>query len=177
MALKGNNMTEAETKQLKEALMSPAMKKLVADWLVTKAKAQALRESVDGVYAKIMTEVPAYATLDKGERIYDHRELYLCADDELCARIYDLADKREKAAGIKPADMHPDHCPALTAEYDLIQIEHEIADLSGSPVGITVDRLLCDGLETYRKWIDLVVGGALALDGSINSVRSGKATT
>jgi hypothetical protein len=144
---------------MKQTIESPVMHSLVNSYLLQRAYTEITREQVDLVYAAILNEIPAYATLDQtNERITKSSDLYLCEDNELCARIYDEADKRLKAAGIKPQDMHHDYCPALVAEDELRKIVRVLVDTSGKPMGVSADRLLCTGMKQYDKWVDLVIG-------------------
>lgn len=125
----------------------------------------------------ILEEMPAYVTLEHrraanyGERIYNVKELYLCTDDELCKRIYAEANRRERAAGLKPDSMLDDYCPALVAESDLRTIEREIIKAAGGPLGVTLDNvfLVPDG---WDRFVNLVVGAIVHHPNFINPLET-----
>jgi len=158
-----------DTKTIEKSINTPAVHKLVRAYLLARTFYEVTKEKVDAVYAEIMEEIPVYSDAKhrvqrggKVERIYDHEKLYLTDDDEACRRIWDEADKRLRAAGIKPDNMETDHCPALVARSELSKIQGALIDEAGKGMEITVDRLLSAGLDIYNKFIDLVVGATLA---------------
>lgn len=153
-------------KQTQQAIDTPIMHSLVNSYLLQKAYTDITRAEVDKMYNQLLQDIPTYCTskwrkmgVEGIDRITDHNKLYLAGDAE-CEVIYTEADKRLKEAGIKPVDMERDYCPALVAEDELRKIARMIADESCAPLGISADKLLCskDGLENYKKWIELVVG-------------------
>jgi len=159
---------EMQLENIHTAIDNPTVKSLVSTYLLALAYAEMMRGKVDEVYLSILTETPVYADgqqNETGERIYKAKDLYLCSDDGLCQQIYAEADRRLRTAGIKPSDMSDEHCPALVAETDLSNIGRELIDVSGIPLGVTHDDIMCgaDGLENRQKWIDLVVGAVISL--------------
>lgn len=135
------------------------VKALVSAYLLARAYAELTRERVNTIYREILTQCPVYADRT-GDQIFSPDKLYLCSDDALVRDARDEANKRERASGIKPADMPDDYCPALVAESLLSDVESCLIDASGAAFGITNKKVLCarDGLAKRQKWIDLVVG-------------------
>ena len=89
-------------------------------------------------------------------RITDPRFTYLMGDDDF-ARY----DAHMQAAHRADGYTQPDgHCPALIAERICTETEWELIAEAGRHFGITNDNLLCSGLETRAKFIDLVVSMA-----------------
>ena len=163
--------------QLDQAINTGEVIALATSLLMAKAHAEILTKKVDAVYLQILKDIPLYAddrgpehrTGRSGQRIMDHNKMYLAYDDdgapETCARIYAEADKRLKAAGIKPASMGDEFCPALIAESKVREIRRRLADAVGAPLGTGADDLLCspDGLALYEKFTDLICGAVTKL--------------
>lgn len=133
------------------------VKSYVRAYLLARTHAQLTRARVNATYREILTECPVYAT-DTGRPILDPGHLYLSDSEAHVRDAYDEADKRLRAAGVKPANMPVDHCPALVAEHLQINIERQLIEAAGRPLGITNDGLLSLGLDDRQKFIDLVVG-------------------
>lgn len=153
--------------QLKKVFSSEAVKNAVADYLVKRTFAEVTKGLVDPVLNQIVAELKPRANLraiqhGRDELITDHEHLYLCEDEALFQHYLDLADERLKAAGIKPADMERDWCPYLVAKHELVKAEWALIDATGAPFGISTDSPLYG--ENRQKWLDLVVGAALALE-------------
>lgn len=147
------------TKHTIKDIDTPAVHSMVRAYLMARTFAECQRERVDEIHLAILTECPIYADMrDGGEAITRSKDLYLTTDEAACQDFYAEADARLRKAGIKPADMPRDHCPALVAENLLRKIERELIDVSGKPFGVTADKLLCarNGLENWKQWVDLV---------------------
>lgn len=138
-------------------VLTPALVSAVNAYLLARAAAETMRERVDAIERQILTESPIYADKADGRPILDGRELYLSSDEDAFQDYLIECDKRERAAGLKPADMPRDYCPALVLEDLQRKAERLIVETGGKPFGFTVDRLLCAGLDTYREFIDLTV--------------------
>jgi hypothetical protein len=135
-----------------------------------------VREKVDEIQRQALLDIPIFVS-DKweraGQRIADPEMIYLAAGD--LQAYYSECDKRERAAGIKPAEMAFDYCPALVAERDQTKAEwlviKEMARILGEikPEEMS-DRLLCakNGLETRQRFIDLTVGLVVNLPDFVN---------
>lgn len=149
-------------KQLRKAIDTPEVHDLVNAWLLQKTYAVTTREHVDKVYADVLREIEV---LSNGKyrqpvfRILENKDLYMSDDTDTLEKIYAEVDRRLKAANVKPAEMVVDFCPALVAEHELSKIEHLLADTTGKPLGVSSEKLLCsrNGLDNYKKWIELVV--------------------
>jgi hypothetical protein len=148
------------------AFLTPALTSYVSAYLMSRAYAETMRQRVDAIERAILTECPIYADTDRRcstgtpEQIFSGKDLWLCSDEALCADFYAEANKRERAAGLKPDSMPDDHCPALVAEHLQLQMEWKLIDESGRPFGVNSGNIMCcsNGLENRQKWIDLVVG-------------------
>lgn len=136
----------------------PAVHSLVSAYLMARAYAETMRASVDMIHGQILAECPIMEDKRDGAPITASKDLYLSSDDAACADFYAEANKRLRAANLKPADMPDEHCPALVAEHLLTRIERELIDESGKAFDVTADKLICAprGLENWKKWIDLV---------------------
>lgn len=158
---------------MKRIFDNPDLHILVGSFLLQKAFTEMMQDKVDSVYEQILIDIPIFDDTcirfkdserlknHPRTRIYNHHHMYLSEDELTCNKIYDEADKRLKALGIKPESMGRDYCPALVAESDLMDLEHRIIELTGNPFGVTVNNLLYGGMEKYDKWIDLVIGAVV----------------
>ena len=123
---------------------------------------------------KERARVDAYARALLAEKVYmvrkEFREGRRAGDARITEpnRAY-LMDDREflefdaKMQAFHRADGYtqPDgHCPALIAERICTETEWALIEEAGRHFGITNDDLLCSGLETRAKFINLVVGMA-----------------
>lgn len=145
-------------------IVTPAVKSLVSAYLLARTYAEVQRERVDEIHLAILTECPILDD-ETGEPLLRSKDLYRTDNEALCADFYAEADKRLREAGIKPASMPTEFCPALVAEHELVKIERMLIDESGKPLGVDHNKLLCarHGMENWRKWIDLVVGLIVSL--------------
>ena len=161
-----NNITSKELIKLydREDLFS-----LANSWLNLKAYAEITREEIDKIYNGVLAEFPMYATNGgrlhgDGSRITNHNHTYLCEDENILDEYYSLCDAAARAAGIKPADMDRDHCPALVAEDDLRKIEHAIWDITLPILGINREKLFHykDGKFAYEEFNRLTLGAIIS---------------
>lgn len=151
---------------IKTAVMTPAVKTLVSTYLLARIYADIKREEVNVIHTQILQDIEIHAnTYGRTERLFKMNDLYMCNDDTLCAKIYAEADKRLKAAGIKPADMDSDYCPALTAEHDLVKIEWLILEETAPPLGIDPASLYGKNRE---QWLHLVISAVINAPDFIN---------
>lgn len=148
-------MTTLDT--VKKAVITPEVFSLVGSYLLARTHAELMREQVDKIMAEVLENYPIYSTPRRGEeskRIYQGRYLYLSEDDKACNRAYELFDKAERAAGLKPDDMPVTHCPALVAELLLSDVERAILEIVAPALGLDVDLIYGD---TRKKMLDLIV--------------------
>jgi hypothetical protein len=150
-------------------ICTPEVLALVAKYLVARAFAEVTREAVDEIARAVLSDVALYNDRhadpdNEPARIIDPQRTYLSADNAALKRYWRECDRRERKAGIKPATMPADYCPALVAEDELRLIKRALIDASGKPWGIDTDRILQgrDGLANLEKWLDLVTGLAFA---------------
>ena len=169
-----NNTLVLNVQNMNKVVNTPSVKTLVASYLMQRAFTEIIRERVNAVYTEILNEIPIFEDMRdnsprfaNGERtrILNHNYLYLSEDEEAVQKIYDEMDSRLKKLQIKPENMEHDYCPALVEEEKLRDIEHLIIKETGNPFGVTVNKLVCggNGLENYKKWIDLIVGAIVSL--------------
>jgi hypothetical protein len=146
------------------AFATPEVKSYVSAYLLARAYAETVRAQVDAIALEILTECPILDS-ETGEPLTQSKQLYRSTDEAACADFYAEANIRERHAGIKPPEMPNEHCPALVAENLVIQLSRCLIEASGRPLGVTPDKLLCagDGLATWKRWIDLVVGLIVSL--------------
>lgn len=137
---------------------TPEILSLVHDYIRARAMAATQEERVKPIRAKILEEYPVFADLDEGQRITDFFDLYLTSDNDTCEKIYAAYDAELRQCGIKPQNMDAGKCPALVAKHILTKAESALIDGSGKPFGVSAHKILCtdNGMETWKKWIDLV---------------------
>lgn len=157
-------------KQIQKELNNPVLFSYMNSYLNLQAHATLLRQKVDEISAGVLAEVPMfndrYPELPEyGERVTVGRQTYLSGDEAAFQRYLDLCDERERAAGIKPADMDRDHCPASTVETQLSDIRREIEKITLPIFDLTEDSLWhYDGKTKeffYQKWIKLMIGAVV----------------
>ena len=152
---------------------TPTVKSLVNSYLMLRVLAESLREQVDEVYLAVLTETPVYEDRT-GEPILNSEHLYLCTDDAAVKRTWAETTKRLRAAGIHPADMDDEKCPALVAERDQIKIEWLLIDEAGKPFGISCERM--NNLEQRAEFLRLITGLVMGLPDFVNPITKAKMT-
>lgn len=167
--------------------MPEPLRAAVRAYLLARACAETTRARVDEVQRAILAEshwhvAPEWRerTTRRGglERITDPGLAYLLSAEDQ-ARYCAECDRRTRAAGLKPASMPDEHCPALVAEELQRQATALMIDLAAPFVGFREDkpgemhhRLLCAGLDKRREFVDLLVKLALATPGFESTVRA-----
>jgi len=136
--------------------ITPTIKSCVNSYLIAKVFAETMREKVNKVHREILTERPIYADKDDGRQIFESKYLYLCSDENLCEDFFREANIRLRKAGLKPPKMGDEFCPALVAERLLTEAEHALIEATREIFrDVTVYKLLCHGLDSFHKYIDL----------------------
>jgi len=135
-------------------------KSLVNAYLMARAFSETMTEKVEEIQKEILEECPIFEnTYGRSAKIVNFDKLYMHEGD--VTDLYNESDIRTRAAGLKPADMEKDYCPALVAKSLLSDIENKLIEASGRPFKVTNNGLLCSGngkgLENRQKWIDLIV--------------------
>ena len=157
-----------DTTKLTAASVAAQLRPAVDAVLVAMAHAQLMREKVDAIQREILAECPLTPgelalKLGEPEPITDPKEVYLCEDAAQLEDYYAECDKRERAAGLKPADMEKEHCPALVAENIQMEAEHLMLDTFAELIKfegggkLFRHRLLCRGLDEFNRAKDLCI--------------------
>lgn len=131
----------------------------VQNYLTARMLYEAKRAEVQPIERQILSERVLMATLccertgRPPHRITDPKDLFLCEDEAACREFYAECNRRERAAGVKPADMPDDHCPQSVAQMLKIEAENVLIDEAGRTQGIDSSML---HLENREKYLDLV---------------------
>lgn len=134
------------------------------------AYAQTMREQVDKIQRQVLKEVPLYDDLiaehnhTERHRITDPKDTYLSKDDAAFQRYVMECSNRERAAGLKPATMPDEYCPALVAEDLQRKAERVLLDSGGSLFGISADDMVQP--EHWREGLRLMLGASLKEPGA-----------
>ena len=156
------------TSNLTAASVAAQLRPAVDAVLVAMAHAKLMREKVDAIKREILAECPLTPgdlalKMGKSEPITDPKEVYLCEDAAQLEDYYAESDKRERAAGFKPADMEKEYCPALVAENIQMEAEHLMLDTFAELIKfegggkLFRHRLLCRGMDEYNRAKDLCI--------------------
>lgn len=161
---------EVRTKLTQEDV-SPGLRSSVNAYLMARARAEVIGERVEAVYKEVLEIHPLYADLEaerKGngepKRIFESKMMYLSTDEETVKEVYAEANATLLDRGIKPPNMPEDHCPACVAEVLQTKAEHLIIENAAEMLKVGIDaeqfrhKLLCLGLDEYRRFINLCVG-------------------
>jgi len=154
--------------------VTPAVKSAACAVFMARAYAETIRASVTEIETAILAETPLYVSDKKRharepERITDPSLVWLCDLDSAEYRDH-LAEtqKRVRAAGLTPDDMPDDYCPACVAECVQRDAEHLLIEAAAEMLGAPDPKafrhkLLCSGMQKYRKFIDLLCGLVVSL--------------
>lgn len=140
--------------------------RLVGDLLAKTVLADFVTELVTDVQRQILADYPMYIDAERFKtdyaRIIDPRQTYLASDAQM--RTYcNLCDLRLRAAGLKPADMGDEYCPALVSQHERTKAEWALFEYFCPVLGI--EKTGPSRLEDRAKLIELLVGMVLALEG------------
>ena len=160
--------------KLTEQDVTQDVKSSVSAYLLARAYAETMRAAVDKIEREILTECPLTNGLEiehgqPKEDITEPKYVYLCTDEDMLKDYYSETNKRLRAANLKPDTMQDDYCPALVAEELQRETERLVIGAGTEMMGLEFDgkemchRLLCKGLDTYQKFIDLLVGLVVSL--------------
>lgn len=137
----------------------------VRAYLLATTNAELMREKVDTIAAEVLQngkyfeeEKTRRGVVRGGDRITEPKNAWLM-DDKSFKSYHAEMDKRERAAGIKPAEMDYDFCPALIAEDIQRKAVRIIIDLAGE-IFEADDwgySLLCAGGNKYDEFLELTV--------------------
>ena len=155
-------------KHLTPASVTQDVMSAVSAYLLARCHAEVMRSSVDEIARAVLAECPLTNGLEveHGEparEIADPKDAWLCTDEPVYADYLAECNKRERAAGLKPASVPDEHCPALVAEEVQREAESLVLATAAGMLDMGIDgkelnhRLLCKGLDTRREFIDLIV--------------------
>lgn len=119
-----------------------------------------LKERVKQVSDGVLADYPVYRDKGRraGERLLDSDVSYLMSEDAFRS-YYAVVTLRLLEAGLKPAGMPEEHCPALAAESALFAAEKTLIRMFAEPVGL--DEKAMYG-EKRAKFLDLCLKLVLA---------------
>lgn len=126
--------------------------------LLATAHAQLQRERMDALDRELLAERAWMTDLnlpphEPSKRITEPKDTWLMSDAD-GKNYHAERQRRIDAMGYRLPD---GHCPALTAEHIQRQAERVLVDLAAPLFGMDADKLLCAGLENYRKFIALTM--------------------
>lgn len=161
-------MTTTKPTSKKPIVITPEVKAAVNAVLVATTYAQTVRAEVDKIERGVLEECPLHFSKkirrEAGdEKVITEPSRAWMGDEAEFLDFCQESSKRERAAGIKPPEMPDEHCPALVAECIVRDAEHLLIECTASMLGVDdspadfINRLLCQGMETYRKFIDLAI--------------------
>jgi hypothetical protein len=159
----GNTQTPGRVKYTTKHVERMARDCVVNAYLFAKANAALWRERVDAVKVDLLRLVKAtYArggTDRAGQPITNPAHDWRMADDQWADYITECRQEWAARKWITEAEAKEGICPALRAE-ELERLAARAMLLKASTTIDTFDPdgLLCAGLDTYRKALDLVVG-------------------
>jgi len=156
---------------MKKPQVTQAVKSAVNAYLMARTLAECERARVDEIANNILKEIEFYPAKEwaemrckETERITDHKRSYLMSNEDHKDFLLYLKDDLIKSGyEIKSIPGEAEHsycCPALTAESLQSDTERLIIEAAAEMLGETGDfhhTLLCNGLDKYNQFIDLVV--------------------
>ena len=162
-------MKNSTANELIKAFDRPDLFDLCNAWLNSKAFAEIISEEVIRIQTQVLKDIPVHAWTDpnpkragtgwNGHRITDPKETYLAlkpgdpSNDPLVP-YWNACDKAEREAGIKPADMDLDHCPALVARTKQLEVEWELFRITGEIMDVPALDLYGD---KRAQFLDLTI--------------------
>lgn len=93
------------------------------------------------------------------ERITNPDYTYLM--DEVDAKEY-YAARQDFINTLKVPGLKDGYCPALVAENLLVECEKLLIDSAVEFFGVDSNKLICSGMDNYKKYIALLVGMTIA---------------
>lgn len=125
--------------------------------LANRAVAEVMRERIDAIERQLLTEYELYTDPEMNPdnpntRITEPNDTWLAG----MAAIPAYCAARTAAITAAGYDTTGDTCPALVAEHKVTLSEHALIERVATIPGmeaITVNALLCEGIDTYREFI------------------------
>lgn len=147
-----------------KTLTIPAMKRwgrvhrpVAEALLLSRAFAQCERERVDAYIRPVFDRFEFWNDLEakhgmERKRITEPKDLYLSEDEEQAKEFYAACDKAHREHGFTGPE---GHCPALTAEHNVIKAEWALMRCGHSLTGLGEEPNLYG--ENRKKYLDLLV--------------------
>lgn len=134
--------------------MSKALNSAVNAYLMARTLFEVEKKKMDKLDAELTSEM-VLTNRYTGERITNH-ELNWQMTDEQARPYYDERNRRLKAMGY---DLPADYCPACMAEHTMIKAKRLVLEVASEYMPkLDPQGLLCAGMETYNKAVELCVG-------------------
>lgn len=135
-----------------------ALRPVALEVLALRAQALVIRKQVDLVAAAILRDqVPLFN--QEGERILEPARYWLSEDQQALDAYYAAQNQQLRAAGIKPAAMPDDNCPALVAEHNVVKAERVLIEAMAKMVGIPAE--LVYGAK-HAEFLELATAAVMA---------------
>ena len=154
------------------------VKSAVSAYLLARTYAEIMREKVDSIQSRILSETtynvsPEFARRGrKIERIIEPKNTWLMSTADLHDFLCDVRHECNRAGLETPqatdtTEFWSYYCPALVAESLQKDAEHLLIESMAEMIGEAspkdfLHRLLCAGLAKYHHFIDLTVKMTLA---------------
>jgi len=154
-------------KDLKESdLVTPTNTKVVWAMFAAKAYVEAVRAVIEPKQIEVL-EFYQFPISAEVKKVYDNRNitdypsvilhpkyLYLMSADDV--KLYcEEMKKFHQEKGFKLDN--PDHCPLLVAESLQREVNRHAVDFFEPYFGLNSDKLLCAGLDEFKKFIELLM--------------------
>jgi len=121
--------------------------------LMAMAYVETIAPTVKAYRKKCLDEVKGINRYD-GSIVTDIELDYQLTDEDF-QRYLILTKKERDLAGFKVED--DDFCPLLVAEHMVTKAQWALIESMEVITGIKQDKLLCSGMENYKKYIDLTL--------------------
>jgi len=121
--------------------------------LMAMAYVETIAPTVKAYRKKCLDEVKGINRYD-GSIVTDIELDYQLTDEDF-QRYLTLTKKERDLAGFKVED--DDFCPLLVAEHMVTKAQWALIESMEVITGIKQDKLLCSGMENYKKYIDLTL--------------------
>ncbi len=167
-------------------------KQSVNAYLLARTLFEVEREKVDEIHKRVLKDNRFFEDEDiseirsrteKGERITEPKNAWTMSTEDhktYCSFVRDdLVKAGYEIKDIEGEEYYSYKCPALSAENVKRDAEHLIVDTFSASLDFGDDfahKLLCNGLDTYHKFIDLCVGVVVNMPGYKNPL-TGKEVT
>lgn len=153
-----------------EDIRTPAVVEAIKAYIAAYAVAKAKRAAVDAIGEQAMKTHPL--TDEDGQPITKAKWAWRAYSGKGWHAWQEACVDAQQAAGVRPADMPREYCPALVAEEASRKAQRALVDLSGQPFGVTFDKCLMNGLDKVDEWTDLVL--SINLGGRLDMAKAAR---